>query len=181
MAFKLALHGEAAGWLETLPVDCEFSLLLAAFRERFKSELNFLDCINELMDACLGPEELIMGFLDRLRGVTLRGDLIDLVLVAADLRNLPEDISRRIVLSGKPVNWNEIYSSCLIMECAQGVRSLTCQAVAHSRDRAKVLRSDVVCWACRKKGHAISKCFTFKEFMKVVVAVIAVQCAPSRS
>ena len=117
VALRLSLTGEAEVWIRTQTVSTtELESLLFRLITRFAPKDRELLATNELADMKLKSDESIMGFLDKAKGISLKGGVPDQVLLDCVLRALPKDLASRLIMWGQNhkngLSWETVYEAC---------------------------------------------------------------------
>lgn len=110
--FKISLIGEARRWVDSQERTKTLNELYVGFMQRFTPANYQIAMVSELSEMNIQQGESLLSFLDRMKGVALRGDLPDTLLVAMALKALPRFITNKLVVTGDGFTWNQLYGLC---------------------------------------------------------------------
>jgi hypothetical protein len=95
--FRLALRGAVASWINTEDPAESWNELIKKFRELFVDNGNEMTIIKDMIKMEFNGEESLLGFLDRINGLSKRVGLTEDVLIAMTIQNLSDDMGKLII------------------------------------------------------------------------------------
>ncbi|KAI4293215.1 hypothetical protein PAPHI01_2489 [Pancytospora philotis] len=168
ISLELALEGEAQVWSETLGDKVDFEELKASLLNRFRPRQSEMMAWKELMAACRGPNETLMGFLDRIQVIGRQGGLDREMILGPTLNVLPTEFLARVSLDPQGISWEGLYRAAASEELLNARKPVgECYSMVTSMERpqktenAQYVRGN--CFFCEKPGHYIRNCLALQR------------------
>lgn len=117
-----------------------------------------------------------MSFLDKAKGISLRGGVPEQVLLALALRALPKDLASRLIMWGQShgngLTWDTMYDACnqweitgLISHTPVEVNEVT-SGHRYPRQGQRPGGLKRKCSFCEKSGHSTDNCFKLRDWKR---------------
>nr|ABE26655.1 pol polyprotein [Nosema bombycis] len=163
--FRDHLGGEAQVWAEAVPWETGFEALCEAFLRRFKGRMSSIAHIKTLAKETY-REGSFLSYLDRMRSISLKAGLPEIVLITFVLNGLPDDVGGTLLMNTQEsLSWEYVYRACEGLDCSNradpgvvGRKEPVVAAAQGQMEICAVSKKESVCFYCKKPGHFKREC-----------------------